>query len=47
MTSFEQRMYLKELYLEKIKALDIANKAIIQAKNEYQQILKYYKNLGV
>ena len=47
MTSFEQRMYLKELYLEKIKALDIANKAIIQAQNEYQQILKYYEKLGV
>ena len=47
MTSFEQRMYLKELYLEKIKALDIANKAIIQAQNEYRQILKYYEKLGV
>ena len=47
MTSFEQRMYLKELHLEKIKALDIANKAIIQAQNEYEQILKYYQSLGI
>lgn len=47
MTSFEQRMYLHQLQIEKIKALDIAQKAIQQAQKEYEQIVNYYNSLGV
>lgn len=47
MTSFEQRMYLHQLQLEKIKALDIAQKAIKQAQDDYQKIVNYYNSLGI
>lgn len=47
MMSIEQKLLQRQLQIEKIKALDIANKAIIQAQNEYQQILKYYQSLGI
>lgn len=47
MTSFEQRMYLHQLQLEKIKALDIALKAIKQAQADYNKIVEYYNKLGV
>lgn len=47
MTSFEQREFMHKLQLEKIKALDLAQKAILQAQKEYEQIVKYYNQLGV
>ena len=47
MTSYELRQLQKRLYLEKIKALDLANKKLLEAKQDYERILKYYQSLGV
>ena len=47
MMSIEQKLLQRQLQIEKIKALDLANKALIQAQNEYNQILKYYEQLGI
>ena len=47
MTSFEQKQILKALQIEKIKALDLANKKLLEAKRDYEKILAYYQSLGV
>ena len=47
MASTEQKLVQHELIFEKIKALDMANKAILQAQAEYNKIVEYYNQLGV
>lgn len=47
MTSFKQREHQKKLQIEKIKALDLANKVLLQAQADYERIVAYYNMLGV